>query len=104
MEHCNSCIQFVVTDMMTLNFTLPEKWFSPDYTVNLAAAVTDIVRQLGPPTLFLTFAPAEWMCPLHMAVENISTQVNAFDMFSVGGVVAANVAHGMLELIKEFLT
>ena len=39
-----------------------------------------------------------------MAVETILTQLNALDVFSVGGAVAANVAHGMLELIKELLT
>ena len=31
-------------------------------------------------------------------------QVNALDVFSVGGAVAANVAHGVSELIKGFLT
>ena len=93
-----------VTNKMTLSFTLSEKWFSPEYMFNVASAVTGIVRQLGPPTWFWTFAPAEWTCPLHMVVEDRRTQGNAVDAFTVGGVVAANVAHGMSELIKGSIT
>ena len=46
-EHCNSRITFVVTDIMTLNFSLSVKWFSSKYMVNVAAAVTDIVKTIG---------------------------------------------------------
>ena len=93
-----------VTNKMTLSFTLSEKWFSPEYIFNVASAVTGIVRKLGPPTWFWTFAPAEWTCPLHMVVEDRMTQGNAVDAFAVGSVVAANVAHGMSELIKGSIT
>ena len=89
---------------MTQRFTLSEKWFSSKYMVNLAAAVTDIVKQLRPLTWFWTFAPAEWTFLLRIAVGSFLTHVCALDVFSVGGVVAANVAHGISELIKGFLT
>ena len=89
---------------MTERVTLSVKWFIPEYVVNLGAAVTEKVRQLEPPKWFWTVASAEWTFPLHTAVENILTQLNALDVFSVGGAVAANVTHGVSELIKGFLT
>ena len=90
--------------MMTERVTLSVKWFIPEYVVNLGEAVTDKVRQLDLPKWFGTLAPAEWTFPLHMAVGNMLTQLNALDVFSVGRAVAVNVTQGVSELIKGFLT
>ena len=65
----------------TLSSTLSEKRFIPEYMMNAAAADAVFVRQLGPPTCFWTFVPAEWTLPLRIAVEGIMTQVYALDFF-----------------------
>ncbi len=87
----------------SLSFTLSEKWFSLEYMFNAAAAVVDIVRQLGPPHWFWTFAPAEWTFPMHMSITDVSIQSHALDAFSVGGVVAAHIAHSITSVIKGIL-
>ena len=44
--------------------------FSPLYWETRHAALIDMVRQLGLPTLFITLAPYEWSFPYHEWVED----------------------------------
>ena len=44
--------------------------FSPEYWHTRHAALVDVVKQLGLPTLFLTVAPYEWSFPFHKWVED----------------------------------
>ena len=44
--------------------------FSPEYWQTRHAALIDVVKQLGLPTLFVTVAPYEWSFPFHSWVED----------------------------------
>ena len=44
--------------------------FSPEYWHTRHAALVDVVKQLGLPTLFVTVAPYEWSFPFHSWVED----------------------------------
>ena len=44
--------------------------FSPEYWRSRHAALIDLVKQLGLPTLFVTLAPYEWSFPFHEWVED----------------------------------
>ena len=80
---------------VTLSYILSEKTFSPEYMINAQASVVDVVRQYGPSAWFWTFAPAEWHFPLHKCVTDIKVQTEAFDYFSVGGMVSMSMRHTM---------
>ena len=53
-----------------LRTALSGKTFSPEYLRTMHAALVDMQRQLGAPTLFLTTAPYEWSAPYHVVIEN----------------------------------
>ncbi|CAE7763064.1 unnamed protein product, partial [Symbiodinium necroappetens] len=44
--------------------------FSPEYWQTRHAALIDVVKQLGLPSLFITIAPYEWSFPFHSWVED----------------------------------
>eukprot|EP00435_Cladocopium_sp_Y103_P025548 s4273_g6.t1 len=44
--------------------------FAPEYWQTRHAALVDVVKQLGYPTLFITVAPYEWSFPFHRWVED----------------------------------
>ena len=52
-----------------LHLTMAQYSFSPEYWSTRHAALMDMVRQLGVPTLFITIAPYEWSFPMHKWVE-----------------------------------
>ena len=49
--------------------------FSPEYWQTRHAALIDVVKQLGLPTLFVTIAPYEWSFPFHTWVEDEMTKL-----------------------------
>ena len=72
------------------------------YALGETVSPEHIVRQIGPPTWFMTFAAAEWSFPSHVCMEDILTHVNALDVFSAGGIIASHISHIMMQIIKGF--
>ena len=53
-----------------LHLTMAQYAFSPEYWQTRHAALMDMVRQIGVPTLFVTIAPYEWSFPMHQWVTD----------------------------------
>ena len=53
---------------MPLRVLMKDNSFSPLYWMNVLFGLIDMVRQLGPPTLFYTISPYEWSFPYHVAL------------------------------------
>ena len=59
-----------------------------------------MVRQIGLPQLIRTFAPAEWLFPLHAAVTDAMHHSGLSDIFSSGEMVATNVSHAPRQICR----
>lgn len=88
---------------ISLASALQDKTFTSDYLRNFRCMVVDVVRQIGLPRVFQTYAPAEWNFPLHNAVSAIVANVGAGDVFAAGGIVSMNIVHVMTQLIRGLL-
>ena len=55
---------------VSLRASLSDKTFSPEYWRTMHAALVDMQRQLGMPSLFITVAPYEWSAPYHAFIED----------------------------------
>ena len=65
--------------------------------------LTDLVRILGPPALFMTFAPGEWSFPLPAGIRHALEIGRCTDVFQLGSLVAIGVNTAMTSIIKGYI-
>ena len=77
--------------------------FSPEYWSTRHAGLVDMVKQLGYPDLFITFAPYEWSFPYHAWVEDeMSKQLRSKLHLPVAETL--HIAHVLAQTVSGFLT
>ena len=77
--------------------------FSPLYWKSLHLALVDMVRQLGPPVIFWTFAPYEWSFPYHVWIRDaMSKQLRGRLFLPVAETL--HLAHVMTQVVRGLLT
>ena len=77
--------------------------FSPLYWRSLHLALIDMVRQLGPPVLFWTFAPYEWSFPYHVWIrDSLAKQLRARLFLPIPETL--HLAHVMTQIARGLLT
>ena len=77
--------------------------FNPLYWRSLHLALVDMVRQLGPPVIFWTFAPYEWSFPYHVWIRDaMSKQLRGRLFLPVAETL--HLAHVMSQLVRCLLT
>ena len=77
--------------------------FNPLYWRSLHLALVDMVRQLGPPVLFWTFAPYEWSFPYHIWIRDaMSKQLRGRLFLPLAETL--HLAHVMSQLVRGLLT
>ena len=77
--------------------------FNPLYWRSLHLALVDMVRQLGPPVIFWTFAPYEWSFPYHVWIRDaMSKQLRGRLFLPVGETL--HLAHVMSQVVRGLLT
>ena len=77
--------------------------FAPEYWHTRHAALVDLVRQLGLPTLFLTVAPYEWSFPFHHWVEDEATKLLR-SRLHLPVAETLRIAHVLTQTVVGFLT
>ena len=88
---------------LPMSYILNDKYFTTDYVQGFRALVIDVIRQIGMPQLYQTYAPAEWFFPLHEAIIDMMKELGVSDYFELGGPIAVNIVHSMQQLIRGFL-
>jgi hypothetical protein len=88
---------------LPMSYMLQDKNFTEDYVKGFRALVVDVIRQIGMPQLYQTYAPAEWNFPLHDAILDMMNELGVRDYFDLGGPVALNIIHSMQQLVRGFL-
>ena len=77
--------------------------FSPEYWRTRHAALVDMVKQIGLPTLFITVAPYEWSFPYHQWVEDeAKKQLRAKLQLPVAETL--HIAHVLSQTVQGLLT
>ena len=77
--------------------------FSPLYWKSLHLALIDMVRQLGPPALFWTFAPYEWSFPYHAWIrDSLAKQLRGRLFLPIPETL--HLAHVMTQIARGLLT
>ena len=77
--------------------------FSPEYWQTRHAALIDVVKQLGLPTLFITIAPYEWSFPFHAWVEDEMTKLLRCKL-RLPVAETLHVAHVLAQAVQGLLT
>ena len=77
--------------------------FSPEYWRRRHAALIDMVKQLGLPTLFITIAPYEWSWPFHEWVED-SLRKQLRSRLHLPAAEVLHMAHVLTQVVVGFLT
>ena len=86
-----------------LHLTMGQYSFSPEYWQTRHAALMDMVRQLGFPTLFITIAPYEWSFPMHAwVVDEMQKQLRSKLHLPVAETL--HIAHVLAEAVEGFMT
>ena len=77
--------------------------FSPEYWRTRHAALTDMVKQLGLPTMFITVAPYEWSFPYHDWVQDEAKKLLRARL-QLPVAESLHIAHVLAETVLGFLT
>ena len=77
--------------------------FSPEYWRTRHAALIDMVKQLGLPTMFITVAPYEWSFPYHQWVEDEAKKLLRARL-QLPVAETLHIAHVLAETVLGFLT
>ena len=77
--------------------------FSPEYWTTRHAALLDMVRQLGLPQLFITFAPYEWSFPYHAWIED-SLEKHLRSRLHLAPLESLHIAHVLAQTVVNALT
>ena len=77
--------------------------FSPEYWHTRHAALVDMVKQLGLPTLFLTVAPYEWSFPFHAWVEDEAAKLLRARL-KLPVAETLHIAHVLAQAVQGLLT
>ena len=85
-----------------MRVTLSGYSFSPLYWETRHAALIDMVRQLGLPTLFITLAPYEWSFPYHRWILH-EMELHLRPRLTLAGLETLHIVHVLVELLREFV-
>ena len=77
--------------------------FSPEYWRTRHAALIDMVKQLGLPTMFITVAPYEWSFPYHDWVQDEAKKLLRARL-QLPVAESLHIAHVLAETVLGFLT
>ena len=77
--------------------------FSPEYWRTRHAALIDMVKQLGLPTMFITVAPYEWSFPYHEWVQDEAKKLLRARL-QLPVAESLHIAHVLAETVFGFLT
>ena len=77
--------------------------FSPEYWQTRHAALIDVVKQLGLPSLFITIAPYEWSFPFHAWVEDEMTKLLRCRL-RLPVAETLHIAHVLAQAVQGLLT
>ena len=77
--------------------------FSPEYWRTRHAALIDMVKQLGLPTMFITVAPYEWSFPYHEWVQDEAKKLLRARL-QLPVAESLHIAHVLAETVLGFLT
>ena len=88
---------------LSLRAALAGKSFAPEYWRTKHAALVDLQKQLGPPTLFITIAPYEWTAPYHAwLIDEMCKATRSRTNLPVA--VSLHLAHILTEVVRGLLT
>ncbi|CAE7386170.1 PIF1 [Symbiodinium sp. CCMP2592] len=87
---------------LSLRAALAGKSFAPEYWRTKHAALIDLQKQLGPPTLFLTIAPYEWTAPYHTWLLDEMCKA-ARSRTNLPVAESLHLAHLLTEVVRELL-
>ena len=88
---------------VTMRAALSGNSFSPEYWKTWHAALLDMQKQLGFPTMFLTIAPYEWSFPYHAFMED-EIQKTLMARLWLPGPEALHMAHVLTQCVVGLLT
>eukprot|EP00439_Symbiodinium_sp_Y106_P010568 s10606_g1.t1 len=88
---------------LSLRAALAGKSFAPEYWRTKHAALVDLQKQLGPPTLFITIAPYEWTAPYHAwLIDEMCKTARSRTNLPVAE--SLHLAHILTEVVRGLLT
>ena len=105
---CRSCRQSALgakknTVEAPLRLAMAGYSSSPEYWQTRHAALVDVVKQLGLPTLFITIAPYEWSFPFHSWVEDEMTKLLRCKL-RLPVAETLHIAHVLAQAVQGLLT
>ena len=88
---------------VSMRHALRGKTFSPEYWKTYHAALVDLQRQLGFPSLFITLSPFEWSTPYHVWIEDELKKAFSSRQY-LAGAETFHMTHALTQIITGMLT